>query len=172
MAEHQISHFIDMFAGADHPGSSHGEQVGVGTITMSALQNQILQSDTPPLVVPTEIPAEQLQKQFGIETAKNMIAETKRKALDAKAAEALNHKLQEDWPAIAEKLNAVMIPFDQLQQSMRNAGCALTATDLGLNTDFYRDAVTYARFIRDRFSMLDLVDDSTGLESFVSQMQV
>jgi glycerol-1-phosphate dehydrogenase [NAD(P)+] len=172
MAEHQISHFIDMFAGADHPGSSHGEQVGVGTITMSALQNQVLQSDTPPLVLPTEIPAEQLQKQFGIETAKNMIAETKRKALDAKAAEALNHKLQEDWPAIAEKLNAVMIPFDQLQQSMRNAGCALTATDLGLNTDFYRDAVTYARFIRDRFSMLDLVDDSTGLESFVSQMQV
>ncbi len=172
MAEHQISHFIDMFAGADHPGSSHGEQVGVGTITMSALQNQVLQSDTPPLVLPTEIPAEQLQKQFGIETAKNMIAETKRKALDAKTAEALNHKLQEDWPAIAEKLNAVMIPFDQLQQSMRNAGCALTATDLGLNTDFYRDAVTYARFIRDRFSMLDLVDDSTGLESFVSQMQV
>ena len=172
MAEHQISHFIDMFAGADHPGSSHGEQVGVGTITMSALQNQVLQSDTPPLVLPTEIPAEQLQKQFGIETAKNMIAETKRKALDAKSTEALNHKLQEDWPAIAEKLNAVMIPFDQLQQSMRNAGCALTATDLGLNTDFYRDAVTYARFIRDRFSMLDLVDDSTGLESFVSQMQV
>jgi glycerol-1-phosphate dehydrogenase [NAD(P)+] len=172
MAEHQISHFIDMFAGEDHPGSSHGEQVGVGTITMSALQNQVLQSDTPPLIAPTKIPAEPLNRKFGIDTASNMIAETRKKALDAKATAALNQKLHEEWATIRDRLRAVAVPFDQLQRSMRDAGCALTATDLGLNADFYRDAVTYARFIRDRYSMLDLVDDSGGLESFVSNMQV
>jgi len=41
MAEHMISHYIDMFAGNRHPESAHGEQVGVATITMSYIQNKI-----------------------------------------------------------------------------------------------------------------------------------
>jgi glycerol-1-phosphate dehydrogenase [NAD(P)+] len=56
MAEHMISHYIDMFAGDKHPGSSHGEQVGVATLTMSQLQNQILAGSQPPILSPTEIP--------------------------------------------------------------------------------------------------------------------
>lgn len=172
MAEHQISHYVDMFAGKDHPGSSHGEQVGVGTITMSALQNRILHSDSPPVMKPTVIPEADLHQRFGTVTTNNMTGETRKKALDAASADALNHKLQTEWPAISQQLKEVMLPFDHLQGAMRNAGCALTATDLGLQADFYRDAVTYARYIRDRFSMLDLVDDSTGLESFVNTMPV
>ena len=47
MAEHMISHYIDMFAGDNHPRTSHGEQVGVATLTMSKLQNQIVNADRP-----------------------------------------------------------------------------------------------------------------------------
>ena len=172
MAEHQISHYIDMFAGRDHPGTSHGEQVGVGTITMSAMQNQVLNKNSAPVMKPTVIPEKELHRRFGEEAATNMINETRKKSLDAATAENLNKKLQQDWPSISQRLRSVMLPFDHLQSSMHNAGCVLTATELGLNGEFYRDAVTYARFIRDRFSMLDLVDDSTGLESFVGSMQV
>jgi glycerol-1-phosphate dehydrogenase [NAD(P)+] len=32
MGEHQVSHWIDMFAGADHPGTTHGQQVGVASV--------------------------------------------------------------------------------------------------------------------------------------------
>ena len=35
-----------------------------------------------------------------------------------------------------------------------------------LNKDFYRDAIVYARFIRDRFTMLDIAADSGQLETF------
>ena len=55
---------------------------------------------------------------------------------------------------------------------MAEAGCQRTATELNLDIDFYRDAVSGARFIRDRFSMLDIVDDSTGLQEFVDSMPV
>jgi len=172
MAEHQISHYIDMFAGSKHPGSSHGEQVGVGTITVSALQNELLTSKSPPLMKPTIIPAEELKQRFGEDTANNMIAETHKKAIDDRMAEKLNHRFEREWPSIRKQLAAVMLPYDKLQNSMRSAGCAITATDLGLNESFYRDAVTYARFIRDRFSVLDIVDDSSGLNHFVSTMPV
>jgi len=53
---------------------------------------------------------------------------------------------------------------------MGAAGCKRTASDLKLDTTFYKEAVTGARFIRDRFSMLDMVDDSTGLEHFIDSM--
>ena len=61
---------------------------------------------------------------------------------------------------------------EEIEEAMRNAGCAITASDLKLDSQFYRDAVQYGRFIRDRFSMLDLVDDSDGLQDFVASMTV
>ena len=101
-----------------------------------------------------------------------MIAETNRKAIDERMSEKLNLRFEQEWPSICEQLGTVMLPCEQLQSAMRNAGCAMTATDLGLDASFYRDAVTYARFIRDRFSILDIVDDSIGLKRFVDAMPV
>jgi glycerol-1-phosphate dehydrogenase [NAD(P)+] len=165
MAEHMISHYIDMFAGDGHRGTSHGEQVGVATLTMSRLQNQILGKDQPPTLRPTEIPTAELRARFGAQ-ADEMIEQSRRKALDAAKADALNHRLQRDWPEIAGQLRAVMLPYQKLRNAMEIAGCPQTGADLGLAPEFYRDAVCYARFIRDRFSMLDVADDSGQLSAF------
>ena len=51
MGEHQISHYIDCFAGDKHPGTLHGQQVGVASLTMARLQQQILSGDKPPQVI-------------------------------------------------------------------------------------------------------------------------
>ena len=48
MGEHLISHYIDMFMGDEHPGSLHGEQVGVATLLLSRMQNDILNNSHPP----------------------------------------------------------------------------------------------------------------------------
>jgi len=172
MAEHMISHYIDMFAGDKHPGTSHGEQVGVGTITMSQLHNQVLNHDVPPQLRATEIPEAELRKRFNRDVAENLIEQTRIKALDKKAADALNQRLELEWPALRRRLQSVMLPYDTLRNAMQAAGCQLTATDLQLSGDFYREAVRNARFIRDRFSMLDIVDDSVGLDGFVADMPV
>ncbi|MDZ5700127.1 iron-containing alcohol dehydrogenase [Chelativorans sp. M5D2P16] len=168
MAEHMISHYIDMFAGAAHPGTSHGEQVGVATLTMSALQNRILGADRPPELRPTVIPEAELRRRFGDQTAETMIEQTARKALDEKTAAALNARLEKEWAEIAGRLRAVMRPTAQLRDAMRTAGCQLTGRDLGLEPEFYRDAVRYSRYIRDRFSMLDVAGDSGQLEEFAA----
>ena len=172
MAEHMISHYIDMFAGDRHPGTSHGEQVGVATHTMSLLQNKVLNRDTPPELAPTDIPEQWIRENFADEMASNMLQQTKNKALDKNQCDALNNRLQADWTDIRASLCTCLLPYDELYSAMSAAGCQLTATDLGIDQDFYRGAVKNARFIRDRFSMLDLVDDSTGLDKFVQCMPV
>ncbi len=167
MAEHMISHFIDMFAGADHPHTSHGEQVGVATLTMSKLQNQIVLADQPPVFRPTHIPDEELRARFGT-AADEMIAQTKRKALDGHAADTLNAKLSAEWPRFSERLRTVMLPFQTLHDAMQKAGCQLTGDDLGLKPGFYPEAVRYSRFIRDRFSFLDVAGDTGQLDAFAA----
>lgn len=167
MAEHMTSHYIDMFAGEEHPGTSHGEQVGVATLTMSRLQNQILNTDRPPVLRPTEIPKDELHKRFGL-AADEMIAQTTRKALDSAMADALNQRFEKEWSQITGRLRAVMLPYQKLHDSMQAAGCQLTGADLGLDPEFYRDAVRYSRFIRDRFTLLDVAGDSGQLEAFVA----
>lgn len=172
MAEHMISHYIDMFAGTRHPRSSHGEQVGVATITMSLLQNQTLLQKEPPQMCATKIDQEALKSRFGESLYNNMLTETRKKALDENHAEMLNKRFESDWESIRSRLLAISLPYEELDAAMLAAGCQRTATDLNLDTDFYREAVAGARYIRDRFSMLDLVDDSTGLDGFIDTMPV
>ena len=172
MAEHMISHYIDMFAGERHPGTSHGEQVGVGTVTVSQLQNQILDQNYPPELRPTEVPEEWIHANFESEMAKNMLEQTRRKTLNTEQCDALNRKMQNDWARFSEPLRARLLPYQTLVSSMKAAGCQTTASELALDPSFYREAVTNARYIRDRFSMLDLAADSTGLGTFVQNMPV
>ncbi|OED38794.1 hypothetical protein AB833_18210 [Chromatiales bacterium (ex Bugula neritina AB1)] len=172
MAEHMISHYIDMFARDRHPKSSHGEQVGVATITMSQLQNQVLGSATAPVMKPTRIDKDTLLARCDAQSVDNMIRETAKKALDQQAADELNARFETDWDTLRGRLKEVMLPYETLSEAMQQAGCQRTATDLGLDSGFYREAVTGARFIRDRFSMLDIVDDSTGLQQFADSMPV
>ena len=89
-----------------------------------------------------------------------------RKLLVTAKTDALNKCFQHCWPKITGQLRAVMLPWQKLHDAMQVAGCPLTGAALGLSPEFYRDAVRYARFIRDRFSMLDVADDSGQLEAF------
>lgn len=168
MAEHMISHCIDMFAGADHPGTSHGEQVGVTTLTLSALQNQILGAESPPEIRPTEIPEARLKQRYGADMAALMVEQTGKKAIDGAMAERLNRRLADDWDGFVAPLREAMLPLARLQEPMAAAGCQLNAADLSLDPAFYRQIVNDGRFTRDRFTALDLADDSGLLSPFVS----
>ena len=168
MAEHMMSHHIDMFAGDNHPGTSHGEQVGVATLTVSALQNRILGSDTPPEVRPTVFPADELAARYGDSISRTMQEQTGRKAIDGSMANGLNEQFAAGWSALVAPLRRVMVPLDRLRAAMTRAGSQRTAAELGLDRDFYRDVVRHARFSRDRFTILDLAGDSGLLEGFAA----
>ena len=172
MHEHMISHWIDMFAGDLHPGTSHGEQVGVATVTMSDLQNRVLGSATPPILHATDVPEAMLRARYPADVADGLIRQSRAKALSGHAGDALNRRLETEWPAMRERLAAVALPLETVWDAMGEAGCRRTATELGLDAGFYRDTVSNARWMRDRFGALDLVGDSAGLERFVSTMRV
>ena len=166
MGEHMMSHYIDMFAGDAHPGTLHGEQVGVTTLTMSGLQNRILQQPTPPILSPTKIDAADMVARYGQDVGHNCISQLERKALNQKKADKVNRFLAENWDNIVARLGNVMLPYERLWHAMEKIGAPKTAHELGLSQDFYRDVVLHSREIRDRYTMLDVAGDSGMLEAF------
>ncbi len=168
MSEHMISHYIDMFAGRDHPGSLHGQQVGVAALSMNRLQNEILGAEAPPEIGPTEIDERSMIARFGEVSGSACIREFRRKAIDRKQAEAINERLAAEWPEVARRLRAVMLAPARLQEAMAAIGAHMTGESLGLAPGFYNEAVLRAREIRDRFSILDVAGDAGLLEAFAA----
>ena len=168
MGEHLISHYIDTMA-APHPGSLHGEQVGVATLTASRMQYALLQAERPPQVRPTRLDEAAMRARYGPGLGDRLIAQFRAKALDEAAAARMNARLAEVWPAMTARLRAIMVPTARLQEALEAAGAPTSGADLGLSAAFYRDAVRHAREIRDRYSILDLAGDAGVLEGFVAE---
>lgn len=167
MGEHQISHYIDCFAGMRHPGTLHGQQVGVATLTMARLQQRMLAADRPPVILPTEIDEADMVRRMGAVAARQCLREFKKKALDAEGAKAFNQKLERLWPELKRELAPFIIPAEEMERLLRAAGGATTARELGLSQDFYREAALRCREMRNRFSFLDIAADARILADFV-----
>ena len=168
MSEHQISHYIDCFAGERHSGSLHGQQVGVATLTMARIQHWFLAQEQPPALGPTRIDPEDMARRMGPEVAAQCEAEYRKKALDEAGAERLHAKLCEIWPTLRRECLAFALPVDEMRDMLTAAGGPVSAVGLGLPVDFYREAVRHGHEMRNRFSFADLACDAGLLDDFAA----
>jgi glycerol-1-phosphate dehydrogenase [NAD(P)+] len=164
MGEHGISHFIDMFANP-HPGSLHGEQVGIATLTMARLQALLLADSTPPVLAPIAIDRAALEARYG-DKAPLCIAALEAKALDAERLERANARLAQYWDDWRRALARLAVPPVRIEGTLAAVGAAIRPSDLGIDPDLYRTAVAHAHEIRDRFSFLDLAAATGRLDAF------
>ncbi len=169
MGEHQISHYVDSFAGTRHPGTTHGQQVGVASLTMARLQHSLFDRDAPPTVAATRIDRAEIATRIGAEHADRCITEWSRKALDDAGASALNDKLVAMWPDLQREVRPMMLPVATMHDALASAGGETTGEELGLEPQFYREAVLHAREMRNRYSVLDLLADAGELDELASR---
>lgn len=160
--EHLISHYADMSDQGTNGATFHGEQIGVTTLTMIRLQELCLAGDAPVLhaTAPDE---DAVVRHFGADLGRDCWREFRPKRLAGPLLDALNQRLARDWPKIREEIAAVLRPHAELCRALAQAGAPRAAGDLGWSDGFYRRAVMHARLIRNRFTFLDLADDSGGL---------
>ncbi|BBE73993.1 iron-containing alcohol dehydrogenase [Oharaeibacter diazotrophicus] len=169
MGEHQISHWIDSFAGERHPGTVHGQQVGVTSVTMARLQARILASETAPRIGPIRVDEDGIRRRYPAAAVDDCLKAAGRKALDAEAAAAFNDRLAALWPSLRAELLAVAVPADEIAAHIRAAGGGATAAEIGMDRDLYREAVRHSAEMRDRFSMLDLAAGMGILDDFIAE---
>lgn len=165
--EHLISHYIDMLH-HPHPGSLHGEQVGLATRTMANLQHEILARENAPILTGLTIAEGEMAKRFG-ERSTSLVAGLKAKALSREQLAALNERLAKKWPAVRDAVRDRALPLSRLRNALDLAGVAAKSEDIGVDPAFYREAVLHARELRDRFTMLDFAANSGILAPFIER---
>ena len=157
--EHLISHYIDMFAPAGRGACFHGEQVAVATLTMARIQEEVL-AGGPPRLRPEHVDSAELERRFGTELGESCWREFAAKQRTAKADAKLKRTLADRWDDIRASVGRAMIPAERIDAVLQRAGCPTRSTQIGLSEAFYATAVRNARFLRDRYTFLDLAADS------------
>ncbi len=160
--EHLISHYIDMFAPAGRAEYFHGEQVAVATLTMAEIQHDVLEAG-PPRLSASSIGCAELQRQFGSDIGASCWREFEAKDALRRAAPDFEERISAGWSDVRERVRRVTIPPARIAAVLERAGCPTTPAQIGLLPDFYDEAVRRARFLRDRYTFLDLADDAGRL---------
>ncbi len=161
--EHLISHYIDMFAPAGRETYFHGEQVAVATLTMARIQEEALAAG-PPTLRPSLMNRNELKKRFGAEIGDSCWREFDAKRVTDETMPQLAQRAAHTWNELRDAVRAVTLPAASLAAVMKRAGGPTTPSDIGLSPAFYAAAVRNARFLRNRYTFLDLADDSGLLE--------
>ena len=160
--EHLISHYIDMFAPVGRESHFHGEQVVVATLTMARIQEEMLAAG-PPTLRPSPITHTELKERLGSEIGESCWREFEAKRVTEETAPKLTRRAARAWNDMRDSIRGASIPAARLAAIMKRAGGPTTPADIGLSPAFYAAAVRNARFLRNRYTFLDLADDSGHL---------
>jgi glycerol-1-phosphate dehydrogenase [NAD(P)+] len=173
-AEHQFSHLWDMQHHTHHGDSpSHGFKVGIGSLASMALYEELLAYDMTTLNVetilagwpPVDTTSLHVANLFDDEELKHVaISETQAKYPSHQQLEKQLRTLQQTWPDLREKLKSQLIPFDQVQAMLRDAGCPTRPEEIGISRQRLRHSYCQALAIRRRFTVLDLAERTALLE--------
>jgi glycerol-1-phosphate dehydrogenase [NAD(P)+] len=153
--EHLVSHYIDMFAPPARADYLHGEQVAVATLAVAQLQERVLAHDPPECATTPETEAT-LVERFGEEIGRSCWHEFSQKAVSAAAAHARSARLLEVWPELRAAQDRVSLAASRIGTVLERAGAPATPGAIGVSEAFFDRAMREARYLRNRFTFLDL----------------
>jgi glycerol-1-phosphate dehydrogenase [NAD(P)+] len=167
-ADHQIAHLWEMddlqFGGQR---VSHGACVAVGCVTVLRMFDWLLSEprrfypDRPGATRAAK--AAEIRARFGPgEVADRAIAETEAKHVEGPALRDRLNRLNTVWPDLALRLRARLMPAPAMARALATAGAPSDAADIGVSRDYLHATILKARFLRSRYTLLDLLDE-TGL---------
>ncbi len=173
-ADHQIAHIWEMEDLAQNGERvSHGACVAVGCIAVLQLYDWLLTQDLTRLDAASIVaiapnPARQaaiIRNAFGPgEIAERAVIETEAKSLTPAELRQRLAKIAEVWPDLATRLRARLMPAQDMIQRLQRIGAPSASTDIGVSRTHLRATIAKARYLRDRYTVLDLLDE-TGLLS-------
>lgn len=171
-ADHQIAHLWEM--GDLHHGGervSHGACVAVGTMAVLRMFDWLLARDLPSLLQarrsgPTLADKEaEIRRLFGPgEIADRTMAETRLKHVEGAALAARMAHLTAIWPVLSARLRARLWRADRMAAHLVRAGAPVRGTEIGVDDRYLHQSILKARFLRSRYTVLDLLDECGLLE--------
>lgn len=171
-ADHQIAHLWEMQE-LTYGGEtvSHGACVAIGSLAVLELYQWFLQQDIGSLDIDDAVRGAQtfpekvssIRLAFGAsEIAERAIQEVRMKHVEQDVLRGRLARLVQCWPVLRTRLAAQLMPPSTFAAMLAAAGAPSAPSDIGIRTDELRRAVLNARFLRSRYTVLDVLEE-TGL---------
>ena len=177
-ADHQIAHLWEM-DDLKYGGErvSHGACVAVGCVMSLRLFDWLLGQDLAALDVGAlEARAPSLEAKIAAihtafgpgEIAARAVEEVRAKHVEGAALRARLERVREGWPVLAGRLRGQVLAPEMMVEMLHRAGAPAEAEEIGVRRDYLRRTTLNARFLRSRYTVLDLLDECGMLEAAVA----
>lgn len=178
-ADHQIAHIWEM-EHLTHRGekSSHGACVAIGCLSMLALFDWLIArdfSDLDAAAASRDAPEwketeEAIRSAFGRgEVAERAISEMGGKRIERAALADRLERFGQSWPALRRRLADHLMRESEMRKLLAAAGAPVSVGEIGLSAARHRATVLKARYIRKRYTALDLLAEIGLLERAVTE---
>ncbi len=166
--EHLISHYLDMKAAlGGTPHDLHGTQVGVATVYCLGLWEKVLALTRGAIDIEGLIAAQPsdaqvsawIREDWGEQVGAEVQAQWDAKKMDAAALRRFLERVRAELPRMQRELPEDLLPSAVVARAIRESGGPVAPEDLDAPIDEYHKALTRARYIRNRFTVLDLAQD-------------
>lgn len=176
-AEHQFSHLWNMEHHTNNGQHvSHGFQVSIGMLAVTAFYEQALKTDFSCLDIDMccrnwkepEI-ADRIAGEMFADTDFPTIGvtETRAKYIDRKALAKQLELLKTRWNVIKQELEAQLIPFNEVKRRLKAVGAPIEPEQIGISRQRLRDSFIRAQYIRRRFTILDLAVRTCNMDNWL-----
>ena len=177
--EHLISHLWDMTAHwSGRPPALHGAQTGVATLISLKLYERLLALDpgsvkrlvdNDPVVEDPDAFEERMRDSFD-DIADAVLPFARRKYLDGPALQRRRQLIVARWESVRSAVSPAVIAAETSRRHLKAAGAVFRAADLGVSAQELAFAYQNARWIRDRYTVLDLAAELGVLESWQEEI--
>ncbi len=183
-AEHQFSHLWEMEGLGESPEDgepplSHGFKVGVGTVSIAALYERVLERDLDRLDIEAAVqawpPWGDVERRVRAALASTglddpAVEQTRAKYIDADDLARRLELLTQRWSELRDRVREQLMPAGRLRTLLEEAGCPTTPGEIGLSAERFKATYRRAQMIRSRYTILDLVNETGVLDDCVEEL--
>ena len=182
-AEHQFSHLWEMEGlgqepQGDEPPLSHGFKVGLGTVSIAALYECLLDRDLTGLNVTALARAwpswndveRRIHSSFPPDLEDQVVEQSRRKYLESPQLSKRLALITERWEELRGRAREQLLPRKQVRDQLRAVGCPTTPAEIGLSPEQLRATYRRAQMIRPRYTVLDLLNETGLLDDCVAEL--
>lgn len=181
-AEHQFSHLWDM-QHHTHEGAApmHGEKVGIGSIASAAVYERVLQQGADDICVDEREIQRRWPSWEAIEAATRsnfadplvadqIVAQQRGKYLSADALVARLKALRSAWPQLLDRLRQQSFTAAEVRHKLQEVGAPYEPEQIGITRNRLRESHRIAQQIRNRYTVLDLVNQTGWWDDCVESL--
>ncbi|QOX62818.1 sn-glycerol-1-phosphate dehydrogenase [Anoxybacterium hadale] len=177
-AEHHLAHFIGMKAMMkNHPVHLHGIEVAVMTLVMIEVYHEILSRDFRNIdinvIYENSLDKDAYEKRIlevFKDSAPQIFKENENKIFEKEAWLAHAQKVKESMPQIKEELIPRIPDAQRIISVLTSMGAPAKPEELGLTEEDLKEAILYAKEVRNKYTILDAAEYLGCLEDVAEKV--